>query len=204
MSNDEDMPVSGFGAYGRSKVAAESVIRRYLPSHSIILRSALIFGPPSPWKSHLRSSIGWIVESLQEPSGSIALFADEYRTPVSVATVVSAISSCISSTAQSKLQLDSPVCEVLKTSCSAPIIVNVAGKTSMSRFDMGVALSTVLKSHSTKIIFSDKIIKTLLSEEQQQGKRPKHLDMESQRMSNLLGIDAQAFVDEIICIANKF
>ncbi len=76
--------------YGRTKLLAESLFRRQtLLQRWIILRSALMFGHPLPWKPGYP---GFATNALREGK-SVHLFEDQYRSPVFVYDVAAVIES---------------------------------------------------------------------------------------------------------------
>jgi len=72
--------------YGKTKLAAEEVVKSY-PGPWTILRPALMYGAPTPYRS---SFLEWIRTPLRE-GREVTLFVDEWRTPVLVDDVVEAI-----------------------------------------------------------------------------------------------------------------
>jgi dTDP-4-dehydrorhamnose reductase len=84
--------------YGTSKLAAEAMFSRFGVYHGAgaVLRSALIFGAPTP---HHQSFLQWMLSMLRGDAGG-KLFADEIRTPVWVEDLCAAIILLMSSRAK--------------------------------------------------------------------------------------------------------
>ena len=79
----EDSGARGFSVYGRSKAAAEQAVAQVLGERALILRSALVFGPPSPINPRKRSTLGWMMDALHARE-QLTVFDNEFRTPVFV------------------------------------------------------------------------------------------------------------------------
>ncbi|MEI7633192.1 MAG: SDR family oxidoreductase [bacterium] len=74
----EEDPPDPVMTYGKTKLAAENLVRHYHGEWAIV-RSALIYGPPgAPHPCFL----DWMLEGIRKNEG--ALFTDEFRTPVFV------------------------------------------------------------------------------------------------------------------------
>ncbi|MCC6545587.1 SDR family oxidoreductase [Candidatus Sumerlaeota bacterium] len=75
--------------YGSLKLEAENFVKN-LPS-GIVMRTALVYGPPA---THGASFLQWIVKGLvlREP---VTLFEDEWRTPISVFDLFSAVRTAL-------------------------------------------------------------------------------------------------------------
>lgn len=76
----------GFGVYGKSKTLAEQKLSSILGEHALILRTALVYGSPSPTDPRKTSSIGWVKTSLIQ-SKPIQAYTDEYRTPIYIGDI---------------------------------------------------------------------------------------------------------------------
>lgn len=131
----ETASAQGFGVYGRSKAAAEQAVRELLPLHHVVLRPALIYGPPAPFDpQRLRSCLGWMIDSLRSGDKPLTLFTDEYRTPVLVHDVVQAVLRCIAVGTKSD---NSGLAARHRT-------LNIGGATVVNRLDLGRFLAQAL------------------------------------------------------------
>ena len=105
--------------YGRTKLAAEDAVRSRHPTAAIV-RTNLVYGHGIGWGTSFSE---WIRHSLKE-SGSITLFADQYRSPISVRNLVDAL-----------LELsENP----------ARRLLHISGPDRVSRYQFGQALARVL------------------------------------------------------------
>lgn len=80
--DDEGKPLS---VYGSLKWAAEQEVIEL--DQGIVLRSALVYGPPS---KNSQSFLSWMIEMLRQKQ-ELTLFEDEWRTPVFVGDLISAV-----------------------------------------------------------------------------------------------------------------
>lgn len=140
---------TGFGVYGRSKVAAEAQLRAALPTAHVVLRSALIYGRPAPHApTRLRSCLGWMVDALLACK-PLALFEDEFRTPVLVDDVVAALTACLTLSRTAGAAGLNVHDELARRSASGPgpvaAVFNIAGATRVSRLEMGRLLAAALQ-----------------------------------------------------------
>ncbi len=81
----EEDPAAPLMVYGRTKLAAEQAVRGYAGPWTIV-RSALIYGPPSFRRPCF---LQWMLDGIRKGTG--ALFDDEYRTPVFVGDLIRAL-----------------------------------------------------------------------------------------------------------------
>eukprot|EP00730_Choanoeca_flexa_P003321 TRINITY_DN11361_c0_g4_i1.p1 TRINITY_DN11361_c0_g4~~TRINITY_DN11361_c0_g4_i1.p1 ORF type:complete len:385 (+),score=57.11 TRINITY_DN11361_c0_g4_i1:203-1357(+) len=201
MSHESSPLATGFGVYGKSKLAAEQRLAALLPDNHLVLRSALIYGPPSPWQLHLRSSIGWLVQAFYE-NGKAHVFKDEYRTPVSVYSLAVAIQAAI------ELPMDRTWRHVFvsrddSVKDAAVMAVNVGGADRVSRFGMAqqlFAVLTAMSGHEPATALQP----VLLADKGLSDKRPADVSMRTERMQRWLGVPAttleaelQAFADQL-------
>lgn len=89
LSTESSGEQEGFGAYGKSKRAGEKHIESTPGLSYTILRSALIYGPPSPYSSK-HSFIQFMLTAMSN-NELLELFSDEYRTPVYVNDILRVI-----------------------------------------------------------------------------------------------------------------
>jgi dTDP-4-dehydrorhamnose reductase len=82
----EDAPPKPLHHYGSQKVQAEAAVLAH--AGGIVLRLALTYGPPSPGGA--AGFLGWMEAALRAGT-PLALFEDEWRTPVGVADIAAAI-----------------------------------------------------------------------------------------------------------------
>lgn len=82
---EEEAEAKPLNIYGGLKREAEEHVRR-LP-RGIVLRSALVYGPPA---THKASFLGWMLESMLK-KGEVTLFEDEWRTAVFVDDLAAAV-----------------------------------------------------------------------------------------------------------------
>ena len=107
--------------YGSLKWLSEEPVRGL--RNGMVLRSALVFGPPG---THQASFISWMVEALARGK-PLTLFRDEWRTPVFVDDLASAVD----------LLLDTP------TTGRSGNVFHAGGPDRLNRVEMGEALCAV-------------------------------------------------------------
>lgn len=128
---DTPKPIS---QYGRTKRMAEQTVQRMARNHHVILRPALIYGPPTA--SGKGSFVQWMDNTLQNGE-TLNLFSDEFRTPVYVMDIVHAVSSLIDKVGQHR-------------------IYHIGGPEKISREDFGRRLAK-LRGYDEKNINSVKL-----------------------------------------------
>lgn len=165
----EGDPVGPVMHYGRTKLAAERLVaaRR---GPSTILRCALLYGPPAPYKS---GATGWMKDKI-ERGEPLTLFADEYRTPVHVDDVVATVERCL---------------EVSSSAGLAHEIFNLGGSERLTRLEMGQVLATAL-GHPW-----DCQRVSHLAESTMPAPRPADVSMNTTRVAALLGRRLLSFQD---------
>jgi dTDP-4-dehydrorhamnose reductase len=192
----ETDPATGFAAYGRSKREAERRTAELLPHSSLLLRSALIYGEPSPWQRRLQSSLGWMVEALLA-GRTAGLFADEFRSPVYVGSVVDAILAGLQLASQAQDQhmtLRQAIGERLlahgetPVSPRDPLTVNVAGADRHSRLSAGEELRAQLVRRLPASVALGRFESSSLVEAGLHPSRPQDCSMESRRLETWLGV----------------
>lgn len=82
----EEYPVCPVNFYGEQKVMAETGMTKCCPAVAIC-RMSLMFGIPGPWAA---SFIQPMIQAMKE-GRELRLFADEFRTPVSVRAAISGL-----------------------------------------------------------------------------------------------------------------
>lgn len=80
----EDAPAKPLNLYGSLKSAAENPV---LSAGGCVLRSALVYGPPTPRRT---AFLGWMKDTL-EKGNTLDLFHDEFRTPVLASDLCAAV-----------------------------------------------------------------------------------------------------------------
>ena len=198
MASERD-PAPGFAAYGRSKAAAEVEVQRHLPDNHLVLRSALIFGPPSPWQPQLRSCLGWLVEAFVHQT-AITVFEDEYRTPVSVHALCAAIVAV----------LDLPLATTWRQTLAArdstvtgttPLVVNVGGHDRLSRLGMAQGLFAILRKASGVPAEETNVHATSLKAKGLGTQRPADVSLRTERLQLWLHQTARSYRDELAGMA---
>jgi dTDP-4-dehydrorhamnose reductase len=206
-SNDESKATSrsyGFSVYGNSKWKAEQLFfqAQYDSNFSqfCILRSALIYGPASPF-SGKPCFLDFMVTSLKK-GNSIGLFSDEWRTPVHVFDLMDAIKLCI-----------------LNKDKIAGQVFNSGGETRLNRYDMGVLLANIMQNATSSASSSSDVVNssnnhfqsnetqqqnlhqllqsTTLAEAGMSGKRPLDISMNSDKLMQMVGWKSRSFEDGI-------
>lgn len=111
----ENDPPNPIMVYGRTKLAAEQLVRESAVPCAVV-RSSLVFGPPG---SGRKSFLDWMIDGIREGKG--VLFADEYRTPVYV----------------------DDLCMFLETACirAATGTWHCAGPERLSRYEFGLRVA---------------------------------------------------------------
>ncbi|KAL0846036.1 hypothetical protein Bca101_019282 [Brassica carinata] len=179
---DEDETLA-VNVYGKSKVAAELLIRDKC-SNFAILRSSIIFGPQtlSPLPKNL--PVQWM-DSVLQKGDSVDFFHDEYRCPIYVNDLVTIILKLIdtwvlSDDKQMRLVLNAGGPDRLSRVQMAEVVAQVRGHdlslikhVSASSVDRGVVSPADISMDITKLIqtldisptsFKDGVILTLQSE----------------------------------------
>ena len=114
--------------YEKTKVMAEEYIQKH-SYHYIILRTALSYGPASPF--HF-SFADWIINTVKQKQ-KVFLFTDQYRTPIAIYDGVRAIEAMIQKDIRNK-------------------IINFGGKEKINRYDFGLQLAKIFKLDKRFII----------------------------------------------------
>ncbi|KAL0712350.1 hypothetical protein Bca4012_019328 [Brassica carinata] len=179
---DEDETLA-VNVYGKSKVAAELLIRDQCQNFAI-LRSSIIFGPQtlSPLPKNL--PVQWM-DSVLQKGDSVDFFHDEYRCPIYVKDLVTIISKLIdtwvlSDDKQMRLVLNAGGPDRLSRVQMADVVAQVRGHdlslikhVSASSVDRGVVSPADISMDITKLIqtldisptsFEDGVRLTLQSE----------------------------------------
>lgn len=134
---EEDAPTCPVAVYGLTKVEAEDAIRSTAVGSTkfIIARLPLMFGlvhTPNGVKG--TGTFAAQLRQLIQPEQRCCGFTDEYRTPISFRTAARAIIELTMGAGQSKIPIE----------LGNPVIIHLAGKERISRFDMLVKMRTVL------------------------------------------------------------
>lgn len=189
----DDNDFDGFGVYGVTKKQAEKSVINGMYDY-IILRSALIFGPPAPY-SGKSSFLKWMIDGLDSKHG-LNLFKDEYRTPICVFDVIKTIMHFATQKISSIVHPPAKRCKVssekdgnAKTirkyvddiSISYKLILNMGGPQRLSRFEMGKILAKQLKIDNPHI--NGVLVSSVIKDP---SARPKDLSMDSTKLYKML------------------
>jgi dTDP-4-dehydrorhamnose reductase len=109
---DRTHPLS---TYGKLKLQSERPVLDY--ACGVVLRSALIYGPPA---THAGSFLAWMRTTL-EAGQTLTLFEDEFRTPIEVADLCHAIATMLTR--------------------PRPGLWHAGGEDRLSRFEMGLIVA---------------------------------------------------------------
>ena len=181
-NHSEREAATGYAAYGRSKVRGEAQLAALLPDRHLILRSSLIYGPPSPWKPELRSCLGWLISAYAERK-EVSVFNDEYRTPVYIQSLIETIIAALrlfggqasfSQTLPGRLPGES-------------LVVNVAGGERLSRYEMARILFDVLDDMRPEALKSKDLVRAISRKKAGGPPRPIDLSLRTDRMNKWLG-----------------
>ncbi len=156
--------------YGRTKLAGERVAAARRGA-AAILRSALLYGPPSPFKSGVT---GWMRERI-DSGEPLALFVDEYRTPVHIADVIAVVEALIARPWASDERL----------------LLNLGGSERLSRFAMGEILARALGRPT------DGLRPSRLADSTLAAPRPADVSMDTTRAAALAGRRLLSFQDGV-------
>jgi dTDP-4-dehydrorhamnose reductase len=110
---EEDLP-RPVHAYGRSKARAEEEVRQ-AGGEAVIIRTSLIYG----WRPTIGRHTQWIIDGLAAGK-TVRLFTDEFRNPIWVQSLASALVELAGSTVTG--------------------VLHVAGAQKLSRYDFGLRL----------------------------------------------------------------
>ncbi len=127
--SEQDSPQAATN-YSRSKLAGEAVVQSYT-GPSVLLRTALTYGPPI---GQNEGCMGWLLKGLREQS-PVKLFVDEWRTPVYVADIASAIGALLAQ----KPSKDSR-------------LFHLGGAERISRYDFGLSAAEVFGYSSAALV----------------------------------------------------
>lgn len=118
--------------YARTKREAEELVRAAGRNH-VVIRSALIYGPPS---GDRRGVLGWMCGAL-ESNEELTLFTDEFRTPIYIGDLVAIIR------------------EIVRTSdrgLAQPSLIHAGGPERCSRLDLGEKLAREMLVSQPKLV----------------------------------------------------
>lgn len=166
LSRESD-PTGPLMHYGRTKLAGERhVAARRGPW--TVLRCALLYGPPAPFKS---GATGWMSERI-ERGEPLTLFTDEYRTPVHVADVIAAVERCVAGAPG-----------------AANRVLNLGGGERLTRFAMGETVARVLGRTA------EVLVPARLADSTFPAPRPADVSMDTTALAALLGRGLVSFQD---------
>eukprot|EP00055_Hartaetosiga_balthica_P007505 m.25863 g.25863 ORF g.25863 m.25863 type:complete len:402 (+) comp5806_c0_seq2:100-1305(+) len=180
----------GFGIYGQSKYQAERVVASVCESQGLILRSALVYGGPSPIDPAKRSTLGWMVDTLQQQHADpLNVFTDETRSPVFVGDIADLLIH-LATTATSIADLPMPWSQLLHSQsnigegseeCSdrdALLVLNMGGIDTMTRYEMAKMLAIMLGRDPSVYLQPTTI--------DNPTQRPQYLEMNSSKLQTLI------------------
>lgn len=153
--------------YGRTKLAGERVVASRRGPWTI-LRCALLYGPPAPFKS---GATGWMRERI-ERGEPLTLFTDEYRTPVHIDDVIAAVERCLDGSPEATNRT-----------------FNLGGGERLTRFAMGEILCRALGRPT------DVLVPARLSDSTFPAPRPADVSMDTTALAALLGRRLLSFQD---------
>lgn len=151
----EQDPTNPIQVYGRSKLQAELEVSSYGGSWAI-MRCALMYGSPAPDRP---SFLDWMLKGIRK--AQVALFADEYRTPVLVHDAAGLASS---------------ICEK-----ESQGIFHCGGSQRLSRLELGELVADVFG------LPRDNIKRTLLANTKVSAPRPVDVSLNIAKASAQLG-----------------
>lgn len=201
-TDNEHMSNKGFGAYGKSKIQAENNIielcDKYKYSNYVILRLAPIYGNISPLNNKRVTFIQWIINSLLT-NKSIELYSNEYRTPIYIDDLIEILRYFIVDFIDSDIPLSprSPPSHCLTNTTNCSQIYNVCGSTTLSRYEMGKQIATILKIELPQI-------KSVTLEQKKLNKlRPKDISMNNSKLRELSNYKCKTFNDGLTNMLQK-
>ncbi len=163
----ETDPTGPLMHYGRTKLAGERAVAARRGPWTI-LRCALLYGPPAPFKS---GATGWMRERI-ERGEPLTLFTDEHRTPVHVDDVVAAVERCLDGAPEATNR-----------------VLNLGGGERVTRFAMGEVLCRVLGRPA------DVLVPARLTDSTFPAPRPADVSMDTSALAALLGRGLLSFQD---------
>lgn len=167
---EEDQP-NPIMVYGKTKLAAEQAVELTYQGEWAIVRSALIYGVPTPLGRG--SFLTWLLHGLT--SGGCPLFTDEYRTPLAVSELCWLLH------------------KVLKEQVSG--IWHAAGPERLSRYEIGLRVAEIfgLPKESVK--------PTRLAEAVLPAPRPADVSMDVTKARTLLGFSPKPLTENLKSLA---
>lgn len=160
--------------YAREKLRAEKILHRVLPETSVVLRAALLYGPPA---THKASFLGWMATALRAGK-PLELFTDERRTPLYVGDLAAAC-----------LALCAPDEALLARNATGTF--HAGGPETLTRFEMGQRLADVLG------VANPNLVARSLRESTYGAPRPANVALDSTRLWSLVGHRPLGFTEGV-------
>jgi dTDP-4-dehydrorhamnose reductase len=171
--NDQPNPIM---VYGRTKRAAEQAVELSYEADWAIVRSALIYGSPTPLGRG--GFLKWLLEDLRR--GKCKLFTDEYRSPIAVN------------------ELCWLIVYLIKTHQTG--LWHAGGAEKLSRYEIGVKVAEAFGLPASNIE------PALLVEEQQNlpAPRPQDVSLDITKARTLLGFAPRALSENLADLAQSY